>query len=611
MENILELTPDEQAILESVYGRQNFDGVGYNPRKLESISDLTAQEKKFFTGKNFMSSHFFIQTIYKVKGVVNPMKFTITVNRLLKDNENLRANFCNLGTRTVKVIHPVGSVRPEIIFRNLTNVKKAELNDEVEKHFLAEIRREISLERDPLIRFAIYKTGADEFALIVTMAQIISKYFDAEEFFLMLWDLPAEFKAKKNSEPLPPKNYDLIREYWTKLFENAPLPAALPYEKTSDKPYRQRIFQAIFPNDIVSDLMNYAQSNRLMLMTILQSAWGFMLQYTNKMRDCLFCQISPAENFALNVMPVRLTIDDKSLKVEQIIRNQFRQLIISQPYSISDWTALDDLTVQRILFEHFLDFKEFTAAEQNYANYPNTPAEPLGKIVFQATWDVQDMKFGAYFRYSGKKLLVGFVYDEEQFLEGGVEKIYDLYVLILKQIVADWNATFYEFTSRLNERIKSQEENETATPEDARKKRLNFISQLPILQGRFGGTIKLFVDQGKIVTYYEGDRISGDTLNENFFFVADGLLSRNVDTGDGWYNTLDIIEKNSFINPMNFLEERRYSLSTTVLTDQAELLVIPHDVFIEIVRKNPEVALSVMEYALEQLERYQIIWLQS
>ena len=69
MENILELTPDEQAILESVYGRQNFDGVGYNPRKLESISDLTAQEKKFFTGKNFMSSHFFIQTIYKVKGV--------------------------------------------------------------------------------------------------------------------------------------------------------------------------------------------------------------------------------------------------------------------------------------------------------------------------------------------------------------------------------------------------------------------------------------------------------------------------------------------------------------------------------------------------------------
>ena len=93
--------------------------------------------------------------------------------------------------------------------------------------------------------------------------------------------------------------------------------------------------------------------------------------------------------------------------------------------------------------------------------------------------------------------------------------------------------------------------------------------------------------------------------------MADGILSRNVDTGDGWYNTLDIIEKNGFINPTNFLEEQRFKLSATVLTEQAELLLISHDVFIEILRKHPEVAMSVMEYALEQMERYQLIWLQS
>ena len=610
MENILKLTPDEQAILESVYGRQNFDSVGYNPHKLEAIKELTAQEEKFFAGKNFVSSHFFMQTIYKVKGVANPMKFTLTVNRLLKDNEELRANFCNLGTRTVKVIHPAGAVKPEILFRNLMNVKRVDLNEEIEKNFIAEIRREIDLERDPLIRFAVYKTGAEEFALVVKMAYIISKNFDADEFFLMLWDLPAELNQRKKPEPLPPKNYDLISGYWAKLFENAPPPAALPYEQQSTKPYRQKIFQAIFPADIVSDLMTYAQSNRIMLMAILQSAWGFMLQHTNKMRDCLFCQISPAEKFSLNFMPVRLTIDDASLTVEQIIRNQFRQLIISQPYSISDWTYLDELTAQKKFFDHFLAFKEFTAGELSYADYPNTPAEPLGRIIFQATWDVQDMKFGVYFRYSKKNLLAGFVYDAEQFQEGGVEKIYNLYELILKQIITDWNATFADFTSHLSERIKSQQEAET-TPEDERKRRLDFISQLPILQGHFGGTIKLFIDQGKIVTYYEGDRIYGDMLEENFIFVADGLLSRNVETGDGWYNTLDIIEKNSFVNPMNFLVNRRYELAATVLTDQADLLIIPHDIFIEIVRKNPEVALSVMEYALEQLERYQIIWLQS
>ena len=463
-----------------------------------------------------------------------------------------------------------------------------------------------------MIRFAVYKTGADEFAVIVTMAQIISKHFDAEGFFIMLLDLPADMKKKKFDEVPPPKNYDLIREYWAKLFENAPPPAVLPYEKKSDRGYRQRILQRIIPGDVVSDLMNYAQSNRIMLMSILQSAWGFMLQLTNKRRDCIFCQISPAENFSLNVMPIRLTVDDENLTVEQIIRNQFRQLVISQPYSISDWTALDDLTVQKKLFEHLIAFKEFTAGELDYANYPNTPAEPLGKIIFQATWDAQDMKFGAYFRYSNKNLLLGFVYDAEQFLDGGAEKIYELYLIILQQIVIDWQSSYSEFMARLAERLKVQEAQEEETPPvDERKRRLNFISQLPILQGRFGGTIKLFVDNGELITCYEGDRISGDALKDNFVFVADGILSRNVDTGDGWFITLDIIEKNAFVNPTYFLEEQRFEIAATVLTEQAELLLVPHDTFIEILRKNPEVALSVMNYALEQMERYQLVWLLS
>ena len=84
-----------------------------------------------------------------------------------------------------------------------------------------------------------------------------------------------------------------------------------------------------------------------------------------------------------------------------------------------------------------------------------------------------------------------------------------------------------------------------------------------------------------------------------------------MDTGDGWYTTLDIIEKNCFVNPMNLLELQPFEVSVTVLTEQAELLVIPHDVFIEIVRKTPEVAMSLMNYALEQLGRYQVLWLKT
>ena len=53
------------------------------------------------------------------------------------------------------------------------------------------------------------------------------------------------------------------------------------------------------------------------------------------------------------------------------------------------------------------------------------------------------------------------------------------------------------------------------------------------------------------------------------------------------------------------------AVCAVVLTERAELLIIPHDVFIEILHKNSEVAVSVMNYALEQMERYQMLWLQS
>lgn len=610
MENNLQLTSDEKAVLESVYGRQNFDNINYNPRKLEAVRDLTAEEKKFFTGKNFVSSHFFVQTLYKVRGTVNPLKFTVTVNRTLNEKENLRANFCDLGTRTVKVIHPVGYVRPEILFRNLSSAKKDELDEIFTKVFEANIRREVDFRHDPLIRFEIYKTGNEEFAMFVSMAQVISENFDAEEFFCNLFDLPVSLNPRRIPDELPAKNYDAIREYWTKILDNPPPPAAIPYEQTSNKAYRQQAFLAVVPDDILSDLLGCAQSNRLMFMAILQSAWGFMLQLINKRHDCLFCQISSAEDFSFNVIPVRLTAEN-NLTVEQIVRKQFRQLIVSQPYGLSDWSLLDELTVQKKLFDHFLCFKEFTLNESNYAKYAETPAEPFGKIIFQNSFNSQDMKLSVYFRYSRKKLGIYFLYDSRQFSEGGVEKLYKLYSLILLQMITDWNAKFSEFATHVSKRIEIKSDVEKVQREDKRKRLRNFISQLPILQGEFAGTISLFDEQAELVTYYEGDRISDDMLKENFIFIADGLLSRNVNTGDGWYNTLDIIERNSFVNPTYLLEKKLYTVSAAILTDQAELLIVPHDVFIEILRKNSAVAMSVMNYALDQMQRWQTIWLQS
>ena len=604
----ISLTTEEKAAVEKAYGRQT--EIGYNPRNLEAILELDANEKKFFKGKNFVPSHFFMQTIYKVSGTVSPIKFTAVVRQTLEENPNLRANFCNVGNRTIKVIKPVDSVTLDITFRNLTQMNGAELDAEFHKIFEVNTFRGINLKRDPLIRFAVFKTSAEEFAVLITVAQVVFDSFNAEKFFAKLAGIKDEIKPKDKLADLPQKNYEVIRRYWKKFFDNEPPLSVLPYEQNSEENYRYRAFRTKIPEDILSDLRGCAQANDLLLMAILQSAWGFMLQLTNKRRDSLFCQISLSEDSSLSVIPIRI-IGENDLTVEQIVRNQFRQVIVSKPYSLSDWSVLDELTVHKKLFNHFVTFRGFAAKENEFVGYPKTPAKPLGNIVFQTSWNVQDMDLGINFHYLENSLPMIFTYAPGKFAEGAMEKIFELYLLILRQMITDWNAKFSDFANRVEVRIEPQIEFERIAHRDNRKHLRNFLSQLPVLQGRYSGTLDLFELNSEFVTLYEGDRLSVEMLADKFFFVADGLLSRNVDTGDGWYNTLDIIERNAFVNPANVLDKRRLKLSATVLTDQAELLAISHDTFIDILSKNSEVSLSIIKYILKQMERWQLIWLQS
>ncbi|MBR4383842.1 MAG: hypothetical protein IKP64_09825, partial [Selenomonadaceae bacterium] len=554
-------------------------------------------------------------TLYKVSGNVNPMKFNVAVNRILNDSENLRANFCNVGTRTIKVIHPQSVVRPEVVFRNVAEADDDELNEIFTRLLEADMRREFDLRHDCLIRFSVFKTSESDFAVLVTVAQLISDSFDGEKFFGIIADRVDEIKPKgsANSEETLTKIFDskAVREYWEKVLNNAPPMSKLPFERKANVGmYRQKAYRAKIPVDILSDLRGRAQSNQVMLTAILQSAWGFMLQTSNKRRDCLFCQIlsenQRAEKFSLNMIPVRL-IGDNNSTVEKIVKNQFRQLVVSQPYSRVDWEDLQNLSTRK-LFDHFLSFRDFRASEFDYVN---AKSDPFGNVVLRNSWDAQGMKLGAYFRYSEKNLALTFLYDERQFASGGVEKLCELYNLVLKQMLVDWNVKFSTFAENLSRRMETETDTEKISAEENRKKIRDYLSQLPILQGRYEGTIGLFDGQSEISTFYEGDRISGDVLEQKFIFVVGGKLARSVDTGDGWYNPIDIVKRNDFVNPTNLLEKRRLTISAEVLTEQADLLMIPHNVLLEAFNNNPEIARGLIQYALTQMEKYQALWLQS
>ena len=608
----MELTLEENIQLENIYGRQN-SGTGYNPNKIEKVENLTEEEKKFFSHKNFISPYFSVQTLYKISGEITPIRFNRVVRDMVNADEIFRTNFCEIGNKIFKIIFAERRTLPDVIYRTLIQTDPEEVDDTLTKIMEADRRINFDLKRGNLIRFSIFKTGDKEFAVLVTISQLIANHFNYKNFFAAALELiPYKNEEKILISSQPEQIETAIREYWAKLLEDLPSMSTLPYVKPSNAPYNPKAFRIKIPADILSDLREKSKSSRVMLMTILQSAWGFFLQCVRKLNDVIFCQFSENvrsyENFPLNIIPVRQK-SSGSMTVEQIITQQFRQLMVSQPYGFFDWDILQEILKGKA-FDHFLSFVDFKGTPDK--TYSETFATTEGAIVTSNSWDSQGMKLGVYFQYSTTNLSITFLYDSNKFFKNIGERFAKIYKVVLQQILVHWNSNYSIFSKKLLEKIKFELDTDKNLPiEDEKKIISDFIIKNPILQGGKTGTVAFFAESGQIFTKFEGDRISGEILEKNLIFVVEGKFARSLDTGDGWFKALDIISKGGWINENILLESRRTKISAEVLTEQAKILVIPLEKAESLFLQHPDAAKPFFEHILKQMEKYQLLWIES
>ena len=330
----MELNLNEKKFLEGVYGRQFQGDAGYKPKQITEVLELTAEEQRFFGGKNFVSPNFSVQTLYKIFGKIIPLKFNRAVHSLMVEAKNFRANFCNVGTRTVKVIFDDNRPIPQIIYRNLTRYAGEELDDMLTKIMEADRRLNFDLQDGDLIRFSVFHTGENEFAVLVTMPQIIAESFDSKNFFDAVFSNDSyQITNTQNFSLEVAKIEAPVRDYWQKILKDLPPIKGVPYAKQTSGNYHEKTYRSKIPANIVSDLRKKAQSNKAMLMAILQTAWGFLLQAVNKVDETAFCRLILNTNklnpnsMLLNVIPIRLQSSEKET-VESIVNKQFRQMVV-------------------------------------------------------------------------------------------------------------------------------------------------------------------------------------------------------------------------------------------------------------------------------------------
>ena len=607
-----DLPESDQARLREIYGPQ--PETGYAALRISYVRALTPYESWFFGAGNFLSPSFLTQTFYKLRGTLSPIRFNRALREMDVQNDVLRVNYCNMGDRVLAVVVSERKYIEPILYQNLQGRGAEDIDSALRKSAAAALRYPFDVEKGGLLRIFAFHTGMDEYAVLVTAAQIIMDRVDIHALFRMALGMPVEEKTVTAPVLRNMQMEAKMREYWKNLLapplRSAPLPWAL--KDVQPHPYRQRACRSVLSGRLFSGLAAAAKGNRLMLMSILATAWGLLLQMEGHSRDFCFCLIAPNQSEKsegwrpFHMVPVRQTFD-KEETIEDLVKRQFQQILVSKPYACLDWESFDNfLGGEGKPFTHFLDFYDFLSEEKSYSEQPATPD---GYLVSQHSWDAQSMKMSLYYRYTGSEVSVTLLYDGDSFPPGTGERVMQSYTLALEQMMDGRGEDCAAFQEKLAERLFAEQKVQESRRNEEKARLMHAVSSIRLLQGADRGTIRIFMEAGTLNTYFEGDRIEG--MDHEWLFVAEGKLARTVEDESGWHCLLNIVKEGAWLNENVLLEERKARIAAEVLSERAVILSIPKGVMQNLIAKRPDIWKNVCVYLSSQLETFQRLWVQT
>lgn len=602
------LTDEEKAGIESIYGPQPiFDHALFSRFEIKSVNFLTAAEEWFFKEGTLVSPYFTVQTVYKFCGNFTAMKFNIELGRLIEREPFLKSNYVRLGERTLRIVGN-RKTATNIFYRNISDQNSREINSSINMFVDNDMRHEFDLEKGELFRIAVFRTGQDEYAVILTTLALLKKHFNMHGLLSSMagvdW-VPARDEA---GAALIGKGVltitSAIREYWKNLLGNLPAMPKLPFYTENQGAFKQSACHVLIPEEDISLLRGKSESNSQLLMCILQTAWGLFLQHFNDSYDTYCCVLMPkrsgtARTDGITMLPVRFTAD-KSTTIAQAVNQQFRQLVSSWPYSCLMQDSIFELMgAPKKLFGHFLCFDGFGEKQMAYSE---VEARPFGALAERNLWDAHGIPLSVYFRPTDESIAVTFLYDKKSFENGGVQKIADRFLLVLHTMLSGWNYTLDSFRVTLDAKFQGAKETRyNAGPDE--------LVQIPLLENVRVSSIRKLWRFFATETFFEGDYISLSEKENVLCFLLDGTAVRLMENRKGWLNMLDFVKKGTWLNENVFLEKKPSRIFIEIVSESAVLVEIPKEVMEMLIDEEPFLMRRMFMHALSEMEKYRRFWI--
>ena len=351
-------------------------------KKIYSLSPL--QEGMLFHSlMNKETGSYVVQSLFSISGDFRVDLFEESFNIILKKYDIFRTHYVFNGLRKPKQV-VLGNAKLKIEYRDISNLDIKNHQVILDNFVKLDRERNFNLEKDTLMRVAVFKLAEYKYKVIWTFHHIV---LDGWCLQIVFNDILENYRKLKMNEPIDINNGNNFIKYikwlenqdqnnakahWKEYLGDFKLFNSISNYKTviSEKAYEGNSVKVIIDENSTNLLQESAQKSKSTLSTVIQATWGILIQKYCNVNDVVFGTVVSGRNkeiegiegivgLFINTIPVRIKTYS-GVSFSELLKEMQRNSIKSENFSYYPLSKIQKLIKDEgDIFDSIITFENY------------------------------------------------------------------------------------------------------------------------------------------------------------------------------------------------------------------------------------------------------------
>ncbi|KAF6627029.1 amino acid adenylation domain-containing protein [Paenibacillus sp. EKM208P] len=399
---------------------------------------------------------YFEQVSYDMRGQMDIRAFAESLNILVRRHEALRTHFYfGRDTEPLQVVYRNRDCGFQ--YEDVHHLDEDEIDTWVKNFKLQDKARGFDLRRDVLLRVAILRTGEDSYHFVWSFHHIVMDGWCLSLINKEVFESYAALQEGRVPELAPAVPYSRFIEwleaqdrkaatdYWSSYLSGYEQQTALPAVKSGRKSGGNTAsdWVTVWERELTLRVEETAKRYQVTMNTLLQTAWGIVLQKYNNHSDVVFGSVvsgRPSDiigvediiGLFINTIPVRIH-SEVGESFAEVMKKTQEQALASHAHDTYPLFEIQALTDQKQdLINHIMVFENYPVDEQ---------VEELGSDG-QEPFPISNVAAAEQTNYDlsvvvmpGECIKIRFMYNALSYDQTGIKRLHGHFVNLLEQVL--------------------------------------------------------------------------------------------------------------------------------------------------------------------------------